>query len=65
LNKSEKIDEQIAKTGKLPLTEAAKIAETEQVDLTSAIENLGYKIVWHGIDTEKAEVVKIQNKARE
>ena len=57
-----KLDEQIAKTGKLPLTEAAKITETEQVDLTSAIETLGYKIVWHGINTEKAEVIKPQNK---
>lgn len=57
-----KLDEQIAKTGKLPLTEAAKITETEQVDLTSAIETLGYKIVWHGINTEKTEVIKPQNK---
>jgi predicted nuclease of restriction endonuclease-like RecB superfamily len=57
-----KLDQQIAKTGKLPLTEAAKIAETEQVDLTSVIQTLGYKIVWHGINTEKAEVIKLQNK---
>ena len=57
-----KLDEQIAKTGRLPLTEAAKIAESEQVDLTSAIETLGFKIVWHGINAEKAEVIKPQNK---
>jgi predicted nuclease of restriction endonuclease-like RecB superfamily len=53
-----KLDLQIAKTGKLPLNEATKIAQTEQVDLTSAIQTLGYKIVWHGINTEKAEVMK-------
>ena len=58
----EKIDQQMAKTGKISLTEAAKIAETEQVDLTSAIETLGYKIIWHGINTEKAEVIKPKNK---
>jgi len=57
-----KLDQKLAKTGKLPLTEAAKIAQTEQVDLTSAIQTLGYKIVWHGINAEKAEVIKPQNK---
>jgi predicted nuclease of restriction endonuclease-like RecB superfamily len=57
-----KLDRQIAKTGKLLLAEAAKITETEHVDLTSAIQTLGYKIVWHGINTEKAEVIKPKNK---
>ena len=57
-----KLDQQIAKTGKLPLTEAVKIAEKEDVDLTAAIETLGYRIVWHGINTEKAEVIKPKNK---
>jgi predicted nuclease of restriction endonuclease-like RecB superfamily len=57
-----KIDQQIAKTGKLLLTEATKIAQIEQLDLTSAIQTLGYKIVWHGINAEKAEVIKPQNK---
>jgi predicted nuclease of restriction endonuclease-like RecB superfamily len=53
-----KLDRQIAKTGRLPLTEASKIAETEQEYLTSIIQTLGYKIVWHGINTDKAEVIK-------
>jgi predicted nuclease of restriction endonuclease-like RecB superfamily len=53
-----KLDQQIAKNGKIPLIKAAKITETEQVDLTSAIQTIGYKIVWHGIDAEKAEIVK-------
>jgi predicted nuclease of restriction endonuclease-like RecB superfamily len=56
-----RIDQQIAKNGKLPLAEAVKIAEAEQVDLTSAIQTLGYKIVWHGINAEKAEVIKPKN----
>ncbi len=57
-----KIERQLAKTGKLPLTEAAKIAETEQADLISAVKTLGYKIVWHGINIDKAEVIKPENK---
>jgi hypothetical protein len=53
-----KLDRPIAKTGRLPLTEASKIAETEQEYLTSIIQTLGYKIIWHGINTDKAEVIK-------
>jgi len=53
-----KLDRQIAKIGRLPLTEASKIAETEQEYLTSIIQTLGYKIIWHGINTDKAEVIK-------
>lgn len=52
------IDLEIAKTGKLPLTKAIEIAQKEGVDLTSAIETLGYKTVWHGIDAEKAVIIK-------
>jgi predicted nuclease of restriction endonuclease-like RecB superfamily len=54
----EELDLRITKTGKLSLEEATRIAEMEHVDLTSAIQPLGYKIVWHGINTEKAEVLK-------
>jgi len=53
-----KLDAQIAKTGKLSLIEAEKISQTEHVDFTSAIKTLGYKIIWHGINTENAEIVK-------
>ena len=53
-----KLDQQITKNGKLFLTEATKIAQTEQVDLTSAIQALGYKVIWHGINAENAEIVK-------
>jgi len=57
-----KLNAQIAKTGKLSLTEAEKISQTEHVDFTSAIQNLGYKIIWHGINTENAEIVKNEKK---
>jgi len=55
-----KLDKQIDKTGKLALSEAIKIAQTERVDVTSAIQTLGYKIIWHGINTENAEIVKLE-----
>ena len=54
----EELERQITKTGKLSLAEATRIAQMENVDLTSAIQSLGYKIIWHGINTEKAEVIK-------
>jgi len=57
-----RIDEQTGKSGRLPLPEAAKIIEKEGVDVTSVIEAIGYKIIWHGINTEKAEVLKPKNK---
>ena len=53
-----KLDRQIVKTGKIALNKATQIAQTEQVDLTSAISTLGYRIIWHGINTENAEIVK-------
>ncbi len=54
-----KVEEQTRASGRLPLLEAVKIAETEGVDdATSAMEALGYKIVWHGINSEQAEVIK-------
>jgi len=56
------IDCEIKKTGKLPLTKAIEIAQKEGVELTSAIEALGYKIVWHGIDAAKAVITKSKNK---
>ena len=58
-----RIDQQLEKTGKLALTEAAEIAEAEQVDITSALQTLGYKIIWHGLNAEKAEVIRNQDKA--
>lgn len=56
----EKLDRQIAEKGKLSFSEAEKIVKTEQVDLTAAISILGYKIIWRGINTKNAEIVKLQ-----
>jgi predicted nuclease of restriction endonuclease-like RecB superfamily len=54
-----KIEEQITRKGKLCFSEAVQAIETEGVkDATNALEALGYKVVWHGINSEKAEVVK-------
>ena len=55
-----KLDRQIAKTGRIALNKATQIAQKEQVDLTSAISTLGYRIIWHGINTENAEIVKAE-----
>ena len=58
-----KVQERIKQSGRLPLSESIEIAETEGVeDAASAMEALGYRIVWHGISTEKAEVIKPENK---
>jgi hypothetical protein len=54
-----KIEEQLGPTGRLPLPDAIRIIETEGVaDATKSLEALGYRINWHGIDAEKAEVAK-------
>ena len=56
------LDREIAKKGRLPLTEAMEIAQKEGIDLTSTIETLGYKIVWHGINAEKAVIIKLKTR---
>jgi predicted nuclease of restriction endonuclease-like RecB superfamily len=54
---TEQIDAAMAPTGKLPLPEAERIIEQEGIkDATSILEAAGYKIKWHGITAEKAEV---------
>jgi hypothetical protein len=54
-----KIEEQLRRTGRLPLPDAIRIIETEGVaDATKSLETLGYKIAWRGINAEKAEVTK-------
>jgi predicted nuclease of restriction endonuclease-like RecB superfamily len=54
-----RIYEQITQKGQLCLSEAIRTIEAEGVrDATKALEALGYKVVWHGIDSEKAEIVK-------
>jgi predicted nuclease of restriction endonuclease-like RecB superfamily len=58
-----KLEEQKSRTGKLVLAEAVSIAETEGVEeATSVLEALGYKVAWHGISPEKAEIFKPESK---
>jgi hypothetical protein len=53
------IEEQLSVIGRLPLLDAVRIIESEGVaDATKSLEILGYKIVWRGINAEKAEVIK-------
>jgi predicted nuclease of restriction endonuclease-like RecB superfamily len=57
-----KIEEKANQPDRLPLSAVLKIVEAEGIgDATSVLENLGYKVVWHGIDVEKAEVTKAEN----
>ena len=54
-----RINERMSQKGQLSLAEAVSTIEAEGVkDATSILEALGHKVVWHGIDSEKAEVVK-------
>ena len=54
-----KIEEQLNLTGRLSLLNAIKIIESEGVaDATKSLETLGYRIIWRGINAEKAEVTK-------
>jgi hypothetical protein len=59
------IEELIHLKGRISLPEAVKTIQTDGVeDATSALEALGYKVNWHGIDTEKAEVVRPRSTPR-
>ncbi len=59
----EKIQKQTKQDSHLLLPQAIKIIEEEGVrDSSSALDILGFKVVWHGISAEKAEVLtKIPN----
>ena len=56
---AEEIDKQLDSSGRMKLPEAERITDKEGLAVTSVLEALGYKIVWHGIDAEKAEVIKV------
>ena len=52
-----KIKENISRSGKLPLKEAARIIEEEGVDdPANVLAALSYKIRWRGIDSNQAQV---------
>jgi hypothetical protein len=53
-----KIEEQMSQKGQLWLSEAINTIEEEGAkDATDILKTLGYKVIWHGINSEKAEVV--------
>jgi hypothetical protein len=57
------LEEHVSRTGRLSLSEAAKIIETEGVkDTSNVLKALGYKIMWRGISQETAEVIKPESK---
>jgi len=52
-----KLNDALKQSGKLSLSQATRIIEAEGIsDITYALNCLGYKITWHGINTEKAEI---------
>lgn len=54
-----RIQERMDQKERLHLPEAIKTIEAEGVrDPTGALEALGYKIIWHGISSEEAEVTR-------
>ena len=60
---SNRIEECLKQSGKLTLTQATKVIETEGVsDASNTLTTLGYKITWRGINSEQAEVSKISKK---
>jgi uncharacterized protein len=55
-----RIEEYLKQSGKLSLSEATRIIEAEGIsDASYALTQLGYKITWHGINSEQAMVSKI------
>ncbi len=57
------LNHEISETGELSLKEAKKITKEQGIDLTSTIKTLGFKVIWHGINEEKAVIVKSDNKS--
>src|SRR5208283_3455670 len=54
------IEECLKKSGKLTLTKITRIIEAEGIsDASCVLAQLGYKITWRGINSEQAEVSKI------
>jgi DNA-binding transcriptional regulator YhcF (GntR family) len=54
-----RMEEQMNQKGKFHLQDAIRTIEAEGLeDATGALEILGYRVIWHGINSEEAEVVK-------
>jgi predicted nuclease of restriction endonuclease-like RecB superfamily len=53
-----KLNNALKQTGKLTLTQATTIIEKEGTnDITNILEHLTYKIKWHGINSDQAEII--------
>ena len=52
----QKLDQKLEGNRRLALAEAAEIAQTEGIEITSALQTLGYKVIWHGLNAQNAEV---------
>ncbi len=58
-----KLEQHIEQSGRLALSFAVEIVEAEGLeDATSVLETIGFKITWHGINAEKAEIIKASAK---
>ncbi|MGD6810796.1 MAG: DUF790 family protein [Candidatus Bathyarchaeia archaeon] len=56
------LDEALKQSGKLALTQATQLIEAKGVNDTSRVlTHLGYKIAWHGINSEQAEILPPKN----
>jgi predicted nuclease of restriction endonuclease-like RecB superfamily len=53
-----KIDKKMKTKKKLPLAVVIELLAEEGIGATSVINSVGYKIIWRGLDIDKAEVVK-------
>jgi len=52
----------LKKSGKLTLSQATTLIETEGItDITNILNHLNYKIKWHGINSEQAEIIPPKN----
>jgi predicted nuclease of restriction endonuclease-like RecB superfamily len=57
------LNEALKQSGKLMLNQATQLIEAEGLnDASYVLTNLGYKIVWHGINSEQAEIIPSKNK---
>jgi predicted nuclease of restriction endonuclease-like RecB superfamily len=56
-----KVDQMMENSKKLSLSAVTKILNQEGVDSTSIINSFGYKIIWHGLDINNAEIVSVDD----
>ena len=56
---SKQLENHLPSSGKMPLLEAIQLIESQGVtDTTNVLTMLNYKIIWHGISTQQAQIIK-------